>query len=132
MTTAANEAAPSAAVGRYRWVVVGLLFLAMVVNYVDRQTIGFLKGPLSAEYGWTETDYADLVFWFQAAYAVAYLAWGRIIDRVGARVGFGLAFAIWQVAFLAHAAASSLGGFILARMALGVGEGGGFPGGIKA
>lgn len=133
MTTAARTDAPAApAVGRYRWVVVWLLFAAMVVNYVDRQTIGFLKGPLSAEYGWTETNYADLVFWFQAAYAVAYLAWGRIIDRIGARLGFGLAFLIWQLAFIAHAGARSLNGFILARVALGVGEGGGFPGGIKA
>jgi MFS transporter, ACS family, hexuronate transporter len=133
MTTAAPTTdAPAAAVGRHRWVVVGLLFLAMVVNYVDRQTIGFLKGPLSAEYGWTETDYADLVFWFQATYAIAYLAWGRIIDRIGARWGFALAFLIWQAAFIGHAAARSLTGFIVARMALGLGEGGGFPGGIKA
>ena len=135
MTTAApptTSAQASTTVGRYRWVVVWLLFAAMVVNYVDRQTIGFLKGPLSAEYGWTETNYADLVFWFQATYAIAYLAWGRIIDRIGARWGFGLAFLIWQLAFIGHAAARSLNGFIIARMALGLGEGGGFPGGIKA
>src|SRR5690349_18450798 len=111
MTTA--DASPTSAqasttAGRHRWVVVALLFTAMVVNYVDRQTIGFLKGPLSAEYGWNETNYADLVFWFQATYAIAYLAWGRIIDRIGARWGFGLAFLIWQIAFIAHAGARSL------------------------
>src|SRR3954471_713980 len=129
---AQTDAAAPAAVGRYRWVVVGLLFAAMVVNYVDRQTISFLKDPLTAEYGWNETNYADLVFWFQATYAIAYLAWGRIMDRIGARWGFGIAFLIWQIAFIGHAAARSLNGFIVARMALGLGEGGGFPGGIKA
>jgi len=119
-------------VGRRRWVVVWLLFAAMVINYVDRQTIGVLKPTLMAEFGWSETQYADIVFWFQAAYAASYLVFGRVVDRIGARWGFGLAFAIWQVAHLAHAGASSLTHFIFARVALGVGEGGAFPGGIKA
>ena len=123
---------PSEKIGRYRWVIVGLLFAAMVINYVDRQTIGLLKTDLSKEFGWSEGDYADLVFYFQLSYAVAYLAWGKIMDKIGARWGFGIAFAIWQVAHIAHAGAKGLNGFIFARMGLGVGEAGGFPGGIKA
>ncbi|MDR7231872.1 ACS family hexuronate transporter-like MFS transporter [Caulobacter sp. BE264] len=123
---------PSEKIGRYRWVIVTLLFLAMVINYVDRQTIGFLKTDLSKEFGWSEKDYADLVFYFQLSYAVAYLVWGKIMDKIGARWGFGIAFLIWQVAHIAHAGARGLTGFIFARMALGVGEAGGFPGGIKA
>src|SRR5215831_9495234 len=121
---ATAEIRPAAAVGRYRWVIVALLFAAMVINYVDRQTIGLLKGDLSRQFGWNETNYADLVFWFQAAYAVSYLAFGRVVDRIGARLGFGLAFLIWQVAHILHAAAGSLSGFIGARLLLGVGEGG--------
>lgn len=123
---------PSEKIGRYRWVIVTLLFLAMVINYVDRQTIGFLKPSLSKEFGWSEGDYANLVFYFQLSYAVAYLVWGKIMDKIGARWGFGIAFLIWQVAHIAHAGARGLTGFIVARMALGVGEAGGFPGGIKA
>lgn len=128
----AARAGPAAATGRYRWVVVALLFTAMVVNYVDRQALGLLKADLTAEFGWSETNYADLVFWFQCAYAIAYLAWGRIIDKIGARFGFGIAFAIWQVGHMATAAASSFGGFIASRVILGLGEGGAFPAGIKA
>ncbi|ATC24519.1 MFS transporter [Caulobacter vibrioides] len=123
---------PSEKIGRYRWIIVTLLFLAMVINYVDRQTIGFLKTDLSKEFGWSESDYANLVFYFQLSYAVAYLVWGKIMDKIGARWGFGIAFLIWQVAHIAHAGARGLTGFIFARMALGVGEAGGFPGGIKA
>jgi ACS family hexuronate transporter-like MFS transporter len=123
---------PSEKIGRYRWVIVTLLFVAMVINYVDRQTIGILKSDLSKEFGWSEGDYADLVFYFQLSYAVAYMAWGKIMDKIGARWGFGIAFLIWQVAHIAHAGARGLTGFIFARMALGLGEGGGFPGGIKA
>ncbi len=118
--------------GNVRWIVVALLFAAMVINYVDRQMIGVLKPTLSAEFGWSETDYANIIFWFQATYALAYVAFGRIIDRVGARWGYALAFTIWTIGHFGHAAAKSLGGFIIARMVLGVGEGGGFPGGIKA
>jgi len=139
MTTAARTdtadaapAAPTAAVGRYRWVVVALLFAAMVINYVDRQTIGLLKADLTTEFGWSETDYADLVLYFQAAYAVAYLAWGGIMDRIGARWGFGIAFLIWQLGHMATAGARSLNGFLISRVVLGLGEAGGFPAGIKA
>jgi MFS transporter, ACS family, hexuronate transporter len=124
--------APTAAVGRYRWVVVALLFTAMIINYVDRQALGLLKADLTTEFGWSETNYADLVFWFQGAYAIAYLAWGRIIDRIGARFGFGIAFTIWQVGHMATAAAGSFGGFIASRVVLGLGEGGAFPAGIKS
>src|SRR4051794_32487321 len=130
-STPAAAASPAAAVGRYRWVIVGLLFLAMVINYVDRQTLGLLKGDLSQQFGWKETDYANIVFWFQATYALSYLAFGRIVDRIGARWGFGLAFLIWQLAHMSHALASSLAGFIGGGRLLGGGGGGGLPGGVK-
>jgi MFS transporter, ACS family, hexuronate transporter len=130
-TTAQAPARP-APIGRYRWVVVGLLFTAMVINYVDRQTLGLLKPELQKEMGWSENNYADIVFWFQAAYAVSYLAFGRIVDRIGARLGFAVAFGIWNLAHAATALVTGLGGFFAARIALGIGEGGAFPGGIKA
>src|SRR5262245_14868903 len=119
-----ESAVPAGRIGRYRWVICGLLFLATVINYVDRQMLGVLKPTLSNEFGWSETDYADIVFWFQAAYAVSYLFFGRFIDRIGARVGYGLAFLVWQVAHIAHAGASSLTHFVIVRVALGAGEAG--------
>ncbi len=105
--------------GKYRWLVMWLLFAAMVINYVDRQMIGVLKPTLSTEFGWSETDYADIVFWFQATYALFYAIWGRIMDRIGARFGLGIAFAIWQVGHIFHGAARDLSHFIMARMLLG-------------
>ncbi|VTR77712.1 MFS transporter [Cellulomonas hominis] len=135
MSTKAGETLVSTATARmtkYRWVIVALLFTAMTINYIDRQTLGLLKADLSEEQGWSERDYANAIFWFQAAYAASYLVWGRVIDRIGARWGLGIAFAIWQVAHLLHAGMRSLTGFIFARVLLGIGEGGGFPGSIKA
>ena len=86
--------APPARVGRYRWVICALLFAATAINYVDRQTIGVLKPTLQAELKWSESSYADIVFWFQCAYAIGYLAFGPIIDRIGARLGYAIAFSV--------------------------------------
>jgi ACS family hexuronate transporter-like MFS transporter len=134
MTAAAAEPAAIAAprAGHYRWVICGLLFLAMVFNYVDRQMIGVLKPTLQKEFGWSEIAYGDIVFYFQAAYALSYLFFGRFVDWVGAKAGYAVAFVIWTIGHVSHAAVRSVGGFIAARIVLGVGEGGGFPAGIKA
>jgi ACS family hexuronate transporter-like MFS transporter len=146
--TAAHPKTASA-VGRYRWVICALLFFAATINYVDRQVLGILKPTLQAEFGWSEIDYADIVFSFQLAYAIGLLLAGRIIDWLGTRTGFAV-IVIWSLAAIAHAEAPMFGGaaaavlaiaglsysvsvagFIFARFALGLGEGGNFPAAIK-
>ncbi len=119
-------------VGRYRWVICGMLFAATAINYIDRQIIGVLKPTLQLEYGWTETAFAGVVFWFQAAYAVGYLGFGKLIDRFGARLGYAAAVIVWTLAHIAHALVSSIGGFVVVRLVLGLGESGNFPAGLKA
>jgi len=132
MQTAAAISPVLLPAGRRRWIVVVLLLLAMIVNYVDRQTLGLLKPAMSAELGWSNSDFANIHLCFQAAYALCYLVWGRVVDRIGARAGFALAFALWSLAQLATAGARQIGHFMLARLVLGVGESGAFPGSIKA
>jgi MFS transporter, ACS family, hexuronate transporter len=119
-------------IGRYRWVICALLFAATSINYVDRQIIGVLKPTLQLEFGWSESSYGDVVFWFQAAYALGYLGFGRVIDKIGARLGYATVVALWTAAHIAHALVSSVGGFIAVRFALGLGESGNFPAGLKA
>ena len=123
---------PAARVGRYRWVICGLLFAATAINYVDRQTIGVLKPTLQAELKWTESSYADIVFWFQCAYAIGYLGFGPIIDRIGARLGYAVAFTVWTLAHIAHGFVHSITQFALVRFTLGLGESGSFPSSLKA
>jgi ACS family hexuronate transporter-like MFS transporter len=118
--------------GRYRWVICAMLFAATSINYVDRQIIGVLKPTLQLEFGWSEASYGDVVFWFQAAYALGYLGFGRVIDKIGARLGYAAVVALWTAAHIAHALVSSVGGFIVVRFALGLGESGNFPAGLKA
>ena len=122
----------SSVIGRYRWLICGLLFAATAINYVDRQIIGVLKPTLQHEFGWTESAFADIVFWFQCAYALGYLGFGRLIDRFGARLGYAACVVLWTLAHVAHAFVTSVGGFIAVRFALGLGESGNFPAGLKA
>ena len=117
--------------GRFRWVICGLLFLGVTKNYMDRQVLGVLKGPLQHEFGWNDIDYGNLVFAFQAAYGLGMLVVGRLIDRLGTRIGYAVAMAFWSVASMGHAIAFSLGGFVAARFALGFGEAGVFPASLK-
>jgi ACS family hexuronate transporter-like MFS transporter len=131
-TAAKLSDAPLKPVGRRRWVVVALLFAATAINYVDRQMIGVLKPTLSSEFSWTETDYANIVFWFQLAYAIGYLAFGKIVDAIGARMGYLAAVVIWTISHMAHGLATGVASFAAARFGLGIGESGNFPAGIRA
>jgi ACS family hexuronate transporter-like MFS transporter len=130
MPEVANAAASR--MGRYRWVICGLLFAATAINYVDRQMIGVLKAPISHDLGWDETDFATVIIWFQAAYAIGYVSFGWIIDRIGARIGYSIAFIIWTLGHTLCGFAGSAAQFSAARFVLGIGESGNFPAGIKA
>lgn len=99
---------------------------------MDRQVLGVLKTTLQHDLGWNEIDYGHLVFAFQAAYAVGMFVVGRLIDRLGTRLGYALAMVFWSLAAMGHAAASSFGSFVAARSALGLGESGVFPASIKS
>lgn len=145
-----------ATIGRYRWMICALLFFAATINYIDRQVIGILKSTLQGEFGWTERDYAAIVFTFQLAYAIGLLGTGPIMDRIGVRKGYAIAVVLWSLAAVAHAFAhfyngvfptvfldattglsfvmltTTAAGFAIARFMLGLGEGGNFPAAIKA
>ena len=123
----------AARIGRYRWVIVGLLFAATAINYIDRQMIGLLKPTMMDDPAlhMDERTYADIVVWFQVAYAIGYLGFGKVVDAIGARLGYAAAVTIWTIAHVAHGGAYSIAQFALARFGLGIGESGNFPAGIK-
>ena len=118
--------------GRVRWIVCLLLFAAVVLSYVDRLVLSVLKPDLSARYGWSETGYADLAFWFQLAYGLSYVVAGRVIDRVGARAGYAIAMVVWTAGHLLHAAFTTTSGMIWARLPLAAGEAATFPAALAA
>jgi ACS family hexuronate transporter-like MFS transporter len=141
-----------AAIGRYRWTICALLFFATTINYLDRQVLSLLAPSLSKEFGWSNSDYADIAAAFQFVYAVALLFAGRIVDRLGTKRAYTLAIVIWSGGAVVHAYSLQFGaavnhvlgalgmtllpasviGFVVARAILAIGEAGNFPAAIKA
>ena len=110
-TLAAAASGVVSRVGRRRWLICALLFFAATINYVDRQVIGILKPTLQSEFGWTELDYSWIVFSFQTAYALGLFFVGKLMDRIGTKIGFALAIIVWSIAAMAHAWAVPIGTF---------------------
>lgn len=161
-TTVKQERMPSEDAGapvagpmtHYRWVICGLMFFATTINYVDRQVFGILGPRLTEEFQWSESNFSFIVSAFTLAYAIGYVAAGRLMDRIGERKGFIIVVTVWSVAAMVHGlvrplaydglpwlstifggtltlATVSVAGFATARFALGLAEGGNFPGAIK-
>jgi ACS family hexuronate transporter-like MFS transporter len=136
----------------YRWTICALLFFATTVNYLDRQVLSLLKPHLEDEFGWSNSDYANIASVFQFVYALSMLFAGRIIDKLGTKKGYVWAIIIWSVGAVMHAFAIPMGeslstilgffgigaisvsiaGFMISRAVLGFGESGNFPAAIKA
>lgn len=122
----------STTLGKYRWRVCALLFVATTINYIDRQILGLLKTDLSAEFNWTETDYSNLVMAFSACYAIGLLFFGALVDKIGSKLGYALSIVVWSLSAMAHGLVRSTLGFGVVRSILGISEAGNFPAAIKA
>ena len=129
-----NEA--NAAIGKYRWTICSLVFFATTVNYLDRNVISYLRPFLAEAFHWTPEqeviDYSNIELAFKIAYALGMLIAGGVIDKLGTKLGYAIATGLWSVAAVGHAFATGTGGFLIARVFLGITEAGNFPAAIKA
>lgn len=123
--------APASPLGKYRWTICALVFFATTVNYLDRAVISLLKPYLETEFKWNSGDYANIEIAFKLAYSLGMLGVGRLIDRLGTKIGYALSTLLWSLAAMGHAFVSSTLGFSVARAFLGVTEAGNFPAAIK-
>jgi MFS transporter, ACS family, hexuronate transporter len=126
-----EESSPSARIGRVRWTICAMLFVATSINYMDRQVIAILKPTLEHSIGMTEVGYGFIVDAFQIAYAIGLLAAGRFVDKVGTRIGYTVIMAVWSLSAMGHALAKTVLEFGIARFCLGLGESGNFPAALK-
>jgi ACS family hexuronate transporter-like MFS transporter len=140
------------AVGNYRWTICALVFMATTVNYLDRQVLSLLQPHLEEQFGWSNSDYANITAVFQFTYAISMLFAGRVIDRLGTKSGYSWAIIVWSIAAILHAFAIPIGesisvllgwvgiaglsisvmGLMFGRVVLAIGEAGNFPAAIKA
>ncbi len=119
-------------IGNYRWIICALLFFATTINYIDRQILSLLKEMLDKEIGWTNEQFGLVNSAFQVAYGLGLLWFGWFVDRFGTKVGYAVSLTAWSLAAMGHSFVGGFRGFIAARVALGLGEGGNFPSAIKA
>jgi ACS family hexuronate transporter-like MFS transporter len=118
-------------IGNYRWTVCALIFFATTINYLDRQVIGILKPLLEKDLNIGEAEYGYIVTCFQLAYAFGMIIAGRLIDKFGTKIGYGISVILWSIAAMGHALAKGGLGFGIWRALLGVSESGNFPAAIK-
>jgi ACS family hexuronate transporter-like MFS transporter len=130
-TRTESGSSPGSPLGHVRWTICAMLFVATSINYMDRQVIAILKPTLEHSIGMTEVSYGYIVDAFQIAYAIGLLAAGRLIDKLGTRIGYMLVMAVWSLSAMGHALASTVMEFGFARFFLGLGESGNFPAAIK-
>ncbi len=116
---------------RFRWVILGLVFLATTVNYLDRMVMGILAPDLQRLYLITDVQYGYIQSAFALSYAFGQLIAGGLIDRIGVRLGFALALLAWSLASIGHAVARSPLGFGIMRGLLGFAESPNFPAATK-
>jgi ACS family hexuronate transporter-like MFS transporter len=113
------------------WALCWLMFFATALSFLDRQVLSVLAPSLMKELGMDNTDYANVVAAFTFSYMVMFTAGGWLVDRLGTRRGLALCIAVWSAASGAHGFAMSALGLGVARLFLGLGEGGCFPASTK-
>src|SRR4029453_6610183 len=92
-----------------RWWIIGLVFLATLINYIDRLTISVLAPVITRDLGLTNTEFGGIVTWFLLAYTISQSLSGKLYDAIGTRAGFVVSITIWSVAAMCHAFARGLG-----------------------
>ncbi|MBL7875284.1 MAG: MFS transporter [Cyclobacteriaceae bacterium] len=115
-----------------RWWIIGLIFLATLINYIDRSSLGIMWPSISKDLGMDKNDYALILNVFMISYAVGQSVFGRLLDKIGTRVGFVISISVWGVATMLHAVARGILSFSFFRIVLGVGEAGNWPGAVKS
>ena len=114
-----------------RWWIIGLVFLATLINYIDRLTISVLAPVITKDLGLTNTEFGGIVTWFLFAYTISQSLSGKLYDSIGTRAGFVVSITIWSVAAICHSFARGIASLSVFRFVLGLGEAGNWPGAAK-
>ncbi len=116
---------------RRKWWMLSFAFVATVINYLNRQTLSVLAPVLLQQFRISATSYARIVFAFMLAYTFMNGVSGRLLDRLGTRIGYGLTIAFWSGAEILNALSAGALSLGIFQFLLGVGEAGNYPAGVK-
>src|SRR5512139_1501810 len=129
-TLAPDSSAPAHAPRQFhhlRWLMIGMIFLITVVNYIDRMTLGVLAPTIMDAFDMSNVEYSRVVTMFLIAYTISQTVSGKILDRIGTRLGMMCFVGLWTVSSMLHAAARSAAQLGIFRFMLGLGEAGNWP-----
>ena len=115
-----------------RWWIIGLIFIATVINYIDRTAFALLWPQMGEDLGMDNSDYALMLNLFMITYAASKFLSGRLYDKIGTRIGFIASIVVWSVAAAFHAVARGVISLSIVRGLLGLGEAGLWPGAVKS
>jgi len=115
-----------------RWWIIGLIFIATVINYIDRTAFALLWPQMGEDLGMDNSDYALMLNVFMITYAASKFLSGRLYDKIGTRIGFTLSILVWSLAAAFHAVAKGIFSLSIVRGLLGLGEAGLWPGTVKS
>ena len=121
-----------------RWAIIGLIFLATVINYIDRSALAIMwgnenvEGSISQSLGLTKSDYSLILNIFMVAYALGQLFSGKLFDKVGTRIGYVISIGVWGLSSFFHSMARGMFSLAFLRSTLGLSEAGNWPGGVKS
>ena len=110
---------------------IALVFLATLINFIDRFTVSTLAPLIVEDLHLSNQQYAGIASWFLVAYSISHALSGRLYDRVGVKRGFSISITLWSLAAMAHATARGAGALSIFRFLLGLGEAGNWPGAAK-
>src|SRR5271168_3000066 len=117
---------------RKRWSIALLLGFGVLVNYFDRVNLSVSQDALHQSFGISTVTFGYLLSAYSWSYALLQLPSGLLLDRFGVRLVGRISTLLWSVASFAAAVSTGIGGFIAARLLLGVGEAPTFPANAKA
>ncbi|GAA0739531.1 MFS transporter [Gaetbulibacter jejuensis] len=115
-----------------RWWIIGLIFVATVINYIDRTAFALLWPQMGKDLGMDNSDYALMLNIFMVTYAASKFLSGRLYDQIGTRIGFIVSIVVWSAAAAFHALARGVISLSIVRGLLGLGEAGLWPGAVKS
>ncbi len=115
-----------------RWWIIILIFIATVINYIDRTAFALLWPQMGEDLGMDNSDYALMLNVFMITYAASKFLSGRLYDKIGTRIGFVISIVVWSVAAAFHAVARGIVSLSIVRGLLGLGEAGLWPGAVKS
>jgi MFS transporter, ACS family, aldohexuronate transporter len=116
---------------RLRWAMVGLAFLATMLNYVHRLSFNYLSADGELRKLIPDDAFGYIGAAFFVAYMVSNAFSGFVIDRLGTKLGYSLCMAFWTTAGLLHAFVVTPFQFGVCRFLLGIGEAGNWPAALK-